>query len=237
MRIHEQREVETGLRADETDDAADEEDEPPQKKRRGGEVGRDFICEIEGCGKDFKSVTLHSDNFLYTRDLHIISQKKALSNHHNVNHLGRRDFVCTYPDCNRAFGYKHLLQRHLTRVHVPESEDEGSQGGDMDDTVAVPEVPRETQTTGFSIDDITGMSYSANAKAQVQQMAKLECPYPDTSVLLEGITPRSNMKCHYVFTRAYDLRRHLKSEHSVDVDKDIVDGWVRRAKRAKVGKK
>lgn len=55
LRIHEQRDIEAGLREDDTDVGADNEDEPPPKKRRGGEVGRDFICEYEGCGKDFKS--------------------------------------------------------------------------------------------------------------------------------------------------------------------------------------
>ena len=28
----------------------------PKKRRRGGELGRDWVCEAEGCGKDFKSV-------------------------------------------------------------------------------------------------------------------------------------------------------------------------------------
>lgn len=29
----------------------------PRKKRRGGEMGRDWKCDIEGCEKDFKSVS------------------------------------------------------------------------------------------------------------------------------------------------------------------------------------
>lgn len=59
MKLHEQRDLENGLRAihvDDTDADGGDEDEPPQKKRRGGEIGRDFVCEVEGCGKDFKSV-------------------------------------------------------------------------------------------------------------------------------------------------------------------------------------
>ena len=36
---------------------AEEEGQPPRKKRRGGEVGRDWKCEVVGCGKDFKSVS------------------------------------------------------------------------------------------------------------------------------------------------------------------------------------
>jgi len=36
--------------------------------------------------------------------------------------------------------------------------------------------------------------------------------------------------CEYVFSRAYDLRRHLRAEHDVDVEKDKVDEWVKGAK-------
>ena len=32
-----------------------------------------------------------------------------------MTHLGRRDFAC--PACGRAFGYKHLLQRHAAKAH------------------------------------------------------------------------------------------------------------------------
>ena len=34
----------------------EEDDEPAVKKRRGGDHGRDWLCDFEGCTKDFKSV-------------------------------------------------------------------------------------------------------------------------------------------------------------------------------------
>ena len=37
-------------------EADDENDMPLQKRRRGGDVGRDWLCEVEGCDKSFKSV-------------------------------------------------------------------------------------------------------------------------------------------------------------------------------------
>lgn len=58
LKIHEQRETEEQLNVA----GSDEEDEggsdtaPPPKKRRGGEIGRDWTCDIDGCSKDFKSV-------------------------------------------------------------------------------------------------------------------------------------------------------------------------------------
>lgn len=149
-----------------------------------------------------------------------------MTNHHNVNHLGKRDFICTYPDCNRAFGYKHLLQRHLTRVHVPESEEEdGDESGAENERDAATPQP----SVGFSIDDLTGMSY----QTQVRTTAKLECPYPDVSLLVEESIAGSSAKCQYVFTRAYDLRRHLKSEHGLDVEKEKADEWVVHVKKTK----
>jgi len=50
--LHEEREVEAGLDKDDGDDADPEEERKPKKRRRGGEMGRDWKCDIEGCGKD-----------------------------------------------------------------------------------------------------------------------------------------------------------------------------------------
>ena len=55
MKLHEEREVEARLELDEDGEDADGR---PKKRRRGGEMGRDWKCEVEGCGKEFKSVRL-----------------------------------------------------------------------------------------------------------------------------------------------------------------------------------
>lgn len=57
LKLHEHREAEEGIQSSGSD-AEDDRDEPPRKKRRGGEVGRDWICDIESCKKDFKSVSI-----------------------------------------------------------------------------------------------------------------------------------------------------------------------------------
>jgi general transcription factor IIIA len=36
------------------------------------------------------------------------------------------------------------------------------------------------------------------------------------------------VSCDYVFGRAYDLRRHLRAVHSIDLDKEVVDDWARK---------
>lgn len=59
LKLHEEREVEAGLELDEDPDdgeSADGGPAQPKKRRRGGEMGRDWKCEVDGCGKDFKSV-------------------------------------------------------------------------------------------------------------------------------------------------------------------------------------
>lgn len=56
MKIHEQRNVEVELQAALAENTLDSDSELPKKRRRGGEVGRDWICDVPGCDKDFKSV-------------------------------------------------------------------------------------------------------------------------------------------------------------------------------------
>lgn len=43
-------------------DADDGDGERPRKKRRGGDVGRDWKCDVDGCTKEFKSVGLTSSS-------------------------------------------------------------------------------------------------------------------------------------------------------------------------------
>lgn len=49
LRLHEQREHEVAS-------SQDEDDALPRKRRRGGDIGRNWKCEVDGCTKDFKSV-------------------------------------------------------------------------------------------------------------------------------------------------------------------------------------
>lgn len=156
------------------------------------------------------------------------SQKKALTTHQKVNHEGRRDFVCPHETCKRAFGYKHLLQRHLAKLHaaVPEADAQSSDHGEESAAAEHSDAPP------FNIDDITGKTYKTRATAHLALAHKLQCPHPDlhnlTSDEVDGAS--GSKRCEFVFSRAYDLRRHLRSEHGVDLDKDIVSMWMERTK-------
>ncbi|KAH9857901.1 hypothetical protein C2E23DRAFT_746762 [Lenzites betulinus] len=233
LKIHAQRDEEGDMDGAVADPDTEDE-ERPRKRRRGGEVGRDWACDVAGCDKDFKS-------------------KKALTTHHNIAHLGRRDFVCPHEQCQRAFGYKHLLQRHLAKLHAPrsssEDEDEYGDGPGSDSgSGADNDEPSDSALMAdgtMDIDFITGSAYATRAREAIQQANKLQCPYPHLPAALsaEGspedgavaASAASSSKrrndCQYVFSRAYDLRRHLQAEHGVSVEREKADKWVHLQKR------
>ena len=227
IKLHDEREAELQLEATQHIDQND--DEPLKKKRRGGEQGRDWQCDVLGCDKDFKSVSYRGGHLLFL-SLIIQYQKKALTTHTNVTHLGKRDFICHHPDCNQAFGYKHLLQRHLTKVHPSQSELEldSSSGDDI------------AQKAEFDIDTITGQAYAERAEEMVKSAKSLRCPYPHLQSLAVDLTlpackgsSSSRRNCDYVFSRGYDLRRHLGASHDVNVPKETIDKWVKLQKQNK----
>ena len=180
-----------------------------------------------------------------------------------MTHLGRRDFACQ--TCGRAFGYKHLLQRHAAKAHPAdpaksasesESESESERGdecaGGEEKGRAGGEGGKEPPTA-FSIDWITGAAYDARAQARLSSgVRSLRCPFPDLPPSLrrgclgegedaasadEAAAPSASggSRCLYVFSRAYDLRRHLLAEHALEIGREVVDAWVRSAKAAKAG--
>ncbi|KAI0030681.1 hypothetical protein K488DRAFT_53720 [Vararia minispora EC-137] len=206
VKIHDQREAEDAM--DECADGDLDDGEQPKKRRRGGEVGRDFMCAVVGCDKAFKS-------------------KKALETHHRVVHEQQRDFTCT--TCGRAFGYKHIMLRHVARVHRAHSgSGDDAENQDMEsahDEGDDDEPDQDNRALPSLIDDITGRSYAAAASAR-----KLACPYPDFDGLAVDVSSSvvsSPSSCAYVFHRKYDLRRHLRAVHGIDIEKDVLDRWTK----------
>lgn len=161
-----------------------------------------------------------------------------------MTHLGRRDFPC--PACGRAFGYKHLLQRHTAKAHPthPASSDSGSESGadsstDDEDRAGM-STSKELAT--FSIDFITGAAYDARSRAMLSSGSRsLQCPFPDLPPTFccsddagrGASSVGGGPRCTYVFSRAYDLRRHLLAEHSLELEREVVDEWVRSTKMAR----
>lgn len=140
-----------------------------------------------------------------------------------MNHEGRRDFICPHETCGRSFGYKHLLQRHLSKLHAAQSESESNSDEG--------EAATENAQLPMAINDITGKTYADRSAKQLAMLRRLACPYPHLHDLSESLPSISGGRsCEYVFSRAYDLRRHLKAEHGVEVEKEVVDRWVQEVK-------
>lgn len=140
--------------------------------------------------------------------------------HTKVGHLGARDFVCDAPACGKAYGYKHLLQRHVLKAHGEHS----SSAEDDDEESSSSATEPEAGPSMSVIDFITGKHYLESKRGR----ALVRCPYPAhfcRSVLSDAGA------CRFVFSRAYDLRRHLRAEHGEEWEKDDVDAWVRQSKK------
>jgi general transcription factor IIIA len=139
-----------------------------------------------------------------------------LTTHINVTHLGKRDFKCT--ECGKAFGYKHLLQRHAAKLHAHKSssEEERDESTDQEDE----------DETDDTIDMLTGKAYATHAHSAVAQGKRFACPYPDVVGLTQDPLPGTSKACDHVFSRLYDLRRHLDSTHRMAVDKGLLQAWM-----------
>ena len=143
--------------------------------------------------------------------------------HHNIIHLGRRDHICSYPGCGETFGYKHLLQRHTTKVHAT---------SEFSATLVSSEDDGEPSST---IEWITGTNYTSPSTHRNTRRALVPCPWPNgfepkdpnRNELLQVQADADIGRCAFVFSRAYDLRRHLKADHGLELTKNEMDEWVR----------
>ena len=167
--------------------------------------------------------------------------------HHAITHLGLRDFVCAVEGCGRAFGYKHILQRHQARRHSKDSvntegDEDGEQHANTEGESSNKERPRckkrrmkrSQSPDTWMINEITGVAYEERA---ARTQALLKCPHPAMEGLPPGTAPTEKRSlwgdarpCEYVFGRAYDLHRHLRAVHDIVLDKEVVDGWARRTR-------
>lgn len=143
-----------------------------------------------------------------------------MTTHINITHLGRRDHACSYSGCGKTFGYKHLLQRHMTRMHTTNT--------------TAPQASSEDEGEPSSIIGwITGTDYTSVSAHRNTRRALVPCPWPnrfetEDSNVDESVHAQDDMgKCTFVFSRAYDLRRHLKADHGLELSKDEADSWVR----------
>jgi hypothetical protein len=109
-----------------------------------------------------------------------------------------------------------------------------------------------TAERGWSIDFITGAAYTRAQEHTSNAKAKIKCPYPSMEgfpnpsrsgshpVVGEGSMQIGDVdsaqegrdgegeresRCKFVFSRAYDVRRHLGSVHGMEYEKEVVGRW------------
>lgn len=146
-------------------------------------------------------------------------------------------FSCPEDGCTMTFGYKHVMQRHLERHHrpVPSSLPAPPE--------RAPDKREDTSTMGNVIALLTGQDYheplvTSKAKAKAAHRPRvIACPWPNAfggtrfSSGSDNPTVNHPSKCAFMFSRAYDLRRHLRSAHGLEVGAHEVGAWVSERKR------
>jgi general transcription factor IIIA len=169
--------------------------------------------------------------------------------HVNVNHLQQRNFICEREGCGRAFGYKHLLQRHCARLHGVHSAESDEEGPDVEDKDDMEDQIQEDREEESFIEALTGRAYkrrrlenanttsTESSKSNQKKKAKkvLHCPWPhfisghgEGSMHVDPGKEAQGLQtaCQAIFHRGYDLRRHLKADHGLELDKEEMAAWV-----------
>lgn len=137
--------------------------------------------------------------------------RRALAVHHQTAHLALRPYACTYEGCDHAYGHKHLLQRHVGRAHHRHEEETSS-------LIA-------TQPEADDLNLLAGSLFTS-----IDASKTLFCPHVGSS--LPGDETEAAEPCQYRFSRLYDLRRHMRKVHAVDLENDELALLLRDALRA-----
>lgn len=127
-------------------------------------------------------------------------QDQTMQTHHKIVHRRQLDFFCSNSGCGKRFGYKRNLKSHL-RTCMPKPLA----------TVPVTDQLGQSSSTTSLIDQLTGTSYLGESQ---KTRRVLPCPWPSMADTVQS--PRQS--CAHVFGRMYDLRRHLKSGHGIEMD-------------------
>jgi uncharacterized C2H2 Zn-finger protein len=169
--------------------------------------------------------------------------------HINVSHREQRDFKCDHAQCGRTFGYKHLLQRHMAKIHGIRSE--GHDSSELGAQNSGRGIKRKNGTSMVVeapfIEALTGKAYkrrgevpepssvSTTTPSPTKASRKIiRCPWPhfsrrngDAGGMERG--DHIQGQCEAIFHRAYDLRRHLKAGHALLVEKVELAAWLTQA--------
>lgn len=130
----------------------------------------------------------------------------ALLKHSQTSHgIGSsKVLACSQPDCDFTARKQHVLERHQKSVHCEKSQ------------------PNEPAPPVPAIDLLTGHNYLTIQAAA----SDMEDRPPKRRKLLDRVYPcpasqidlMNAIVCEFAFKRHYDVQRHLKSAHNVEMD-------------------
>lgn len=178
--------------------------EEPAKLRRlvEGQAGKEWACTHENCEKRFKTVS----SPLLEDPNHLNRQKFALASHVTATHRGKRH-TCTMEGCDKAFAHLSSLQKHLASHDAP---------------------PTPSRQAKMEDEDLTREMLTGSRLALRQFACPVHLIYDDplSAASMSQHTAGGDVaeglkdivgRCGERFHRVYDVRRHLKSEHDVDL--------------------
>lgn len=166
-----------------------------------------FACDWNGCARSFSSQ--------YALDTHVARV-----------HLQMRPFACDA--CGRAFGYRHLLKKHMARCGkdaqgIPVAgEDPAQRASAAGESVSYaahggPQ-PVMASSEGYADTPLLGKLLAR----QTAHARTIACPWPQLRP-----PDAADDACTQRFSRLYDVRRHLASAHALQVHDDELRGIIR----------
>ncbi|KAI7933695.1 hypothetical protein MJO28_017526 [Puccinia striiformis f. sp. tritici] len=167
---------------------------------------------------------------------------RALQRHVNLIHLIHRHTSCTFPNCGFSSAFPSGLIKHIKSKHPSSTTIE-------DEQIEPPKRVKLTRTQKLTqVDLLTGIGYSnpippsSDAITHSTSYRKFACPFsqlnlshsssvdhqetdlhqPPREESRAGIVPQEDQICLFRFNRLYDVQRHLKSHHSLSVERDTL---------------
>ncbi|WVQ75651.1 hypothetical protein IAR50_005280 [Cryptococcus sp. DSM 104548] len=204
--------------------AAAADDEKPKKlKKAEGDAGKDHPCDWMECEKKFKT-------------------KYAMETHRNVVHLKIRSHICPHADCDKAYAHKATLMQHLSK-HDTAPPPTATVDGESTGGTPGPSSRRGSQSEGTmltgAVRELRRFVCPAWALGTAPQTAldpnidpalqedrfgneQLVPVHPSIQgkgkAKVDGEGEDEKGQCSLRFWRVYDVRRHLKSEHGMELE-------------------
>lgn len=173
-------------------------------KRIRLEADSPWVCLEEGCRKEYKSVRVSSFRSL-VRSSNSPSQAGALENHVALKHS--------------------LLPPPLPHPAPP-----------TPPTLPAPVPAAPSQKSSSLLDLLTGTNYAPSSTSLSTR--KFACPFPGIQAIGTRLEPEDvdsddeagdwdeQGECEYWFKRVYDVERHLRSRHGVEVHREELAEWL-----------